>query len=84
MHRHEFCLSQIFSFIIIYLHTLCHPNVNDIMSPTALCGGEGDIQGLRGVESKLERCQLATGNMNVQEYDAKVGTIERGVRFHMN
>ena len=24
----------------------------------ALCGGEGDIQGLRGGESKLERCQL--------------------------
>ena len=52
------------------------------MAPTGQ--GEGDIQGLRGVESKLERCQLATGNMNVQEYDAKVGTIERGVRFHMN
>ena len=43
------------------------------MAPTGQ--GEGDIQGLRGVESKLERCQLVASIWIELEYDAEVANI---------
>ena len=49
------------------------------MAPTGQY--EGDIQGLCGGESKLERCQLATGNMNCARIRCQGGQYWKGCQI---